>query len=398
MSFYRKPSPLEITYSGSDTKETSPFVNQFIIEGEGIFELSDWEDAVEKVAKANPGSRLRLKGLLGWKYWDDKGPLPKVIEIDTDWDGASSEGAPIIGNPISIRKGPTAEIILMKSKTPRVLFRTHHSITDGIGTIYWILEIFRALRGEPLLGSTGTYNEWDIAKSRDYPPRPVVEGNCIPVTSPSQNPSNQGCHWARLTLPGRHSKILANLVKIFSNIAWKNNSGKGKVIFRIPSNLRGYAEEGAPFSMANNSGVIDLEVNQDMSVSDIQQEISRSMETNEDLSVFPKIMYLVNWVPASLFKFRPELTEKKHSDCSYRMTGIVSFLGVIDLNYFSYDKFTGKCAYGVPIPLEDRSLIVGFSLNALNGLDAVISMPKALATMDEIEQFCAEVKEELKAL
>ena len=116
MSFYRKPSPLEITYAGPDTEETSPFVNQFFIEGEGELVIDDWRAAVEKVAAANKGSRLRLKGVWGWKYWDDQGPLASVEAIDTDWDGSSSENAPILGRPIDIRKGPNAEIILMNSK------------------------------------------------------------------------------------------------------------------------------------------------------------------------------------------------------------------------------------------------------------------------------------------
>ena len=398
MGFYRKPSPLEITYAGPDTEETSPFVNQFFIEGEGEFHIKDWQDAVERVAEANPGSRLRLKGFWGWKYWDDKGPVPKVFEQDTDWSGNSSEGAPVLGNPMSIRKGPTAEIHLLKTSPPRVLFRTHHSITDGKGAVHWMQEVFRVLRGEPLQGSAGTYNEWDIVKGKEYPPREITEGHCAPVTPPSDNPSLKGCRWCRLTVPGKHTKILPKLIIAISNITRTRHGDDSKIIFRVPSDLRRYMPDNPDFSMANNTGTIDMQITPDLSVTDVQKKIVRAMRTKQDLSVFPQNMYLANWLPISLFRFRPELIEKKHTDCNYRMTGIISFLGDMDMKDFSYEKFTGKSFYGIPIPLEDRSITVGFTLNEGNGLDAVVNVPRALATQPELEQLCDDIKTELAAL
>ena len=398
MSFYRKPSPLEITYAGPDTEETSPFVNQFFIEGEGELVISDWEKAVQLAAEANPGSRLRLKGFWGWKYWDDKGPVPKVYELETDWDGASSDGAPVLGSPVSIRKGPTAEIHLMKTAIPRVLFRTHHSITDGKGAVHWMQEVFRALRGEPLEGSTGTYNEWDIVKGKEYPPRSIVEGGCAPVLARSENPSVRGCRWTRLTLAGKHTKILGKLIVAITRITRRQHGEDAKVIFRVPSDLRRYMQDNPAFSMANNTGTIDMEIAPELTATDIQKKVVRAMRTKEDLSVFPQNMYLANWLPISLFRFRPELIEKKHAECNYRMTGIISFLGDMDMSDFSYDKFTGKSFYGVPIPLEDRSVTVGFTLNPHNGLDAVVSVPKALATQAELDQLCSDIKAELATL
>ena len=80
------------------------------------------------------------------------------------------------------------------------------------------------------------------------------------------------------------------------------------------------------------------------------------------------------------------------------MTGIISFLGEMDMEDFSYEKFKGKCFYGIPIPLEDRSITIGLTLNSGNGLDAVVNVPNALATQDELEQLCDEIKAELSAL
>lgn len=398
MSIYRKPSPLEITYAGPDTEQTSPFVNQFFIEGEGTLDIKDWEAAAKLAAEANPGARLKMRGVWGWKYWDDRGPLPAVHEINSDWDGNTSEGAPVLGSPVSIWKGPTSEIHLMHTPKPRVLFRTHHSITDGKGAVHWMQEVFRALRGEPLVGSTATYSEWDIVKGSEYPAREITEGNCAPFTPASKNPSEPGCRWKRVRLIGKYPKILPKLIIAVTNIARRRHGDDAKIIFRVPSDLRRYMQNEEGFSMANNTGTIDMAITPDLSVNDIQKKIVRAMRTKADLSVFPQNMYLARWLPVSLFRFRPELIEKKHAECNYRMTGIISFLGDMDMDDYSYDKFQGKSFYGIPIPLADRSITIGLTLNSSSSVDAIVNVPKALATQEELEQLCEEITTELSGL
>ncbi|MCG8672323.1 MAG: hypothetical protein MI867_23150, partial [Pseudomonadales bacterium] len=150
---------------------------------------------------------------------------------------------------------------------------------------------------------------------------------------------------------------------------------------------------------ANDTGTIDMQIDGNMSVNDIQKKIVRAMRNKEDLSVFPKNMYLANWLPMSLFRFRPELIEKKHADCNYRMTGIISFLGDMeDMSDYSYEKFKGKSFYGAPIPLADRSITVGFTLNEGYGLDAVVNVPNALCDKGQLNQLCEEIKAELQTI
>ena len=395
MTFYRRVSPTEVTYAGADTDSFSPFVNQFLIEGKGTLDEGRWRDAAAKVAEANPGSRLIMRGFWGFKFWDDQGPPPKVETLQTDWDGYSSEGVPVSGRPIDPRKGPTAEVILIEAHKPLVMFRTHHGITDGKGMVHWMQEMFRALRNEPLLGSAGKYNEWDIAKTVDYPPRDIVEGKCIPVTPPSANPTLQGCRWQRLTFPGKPNKVLPRFIVAICNVARDNNSENGKIIFRIPSDLRRYAEKDKGFSMANVTGSIDLEITPEMNVNDVQKAIVRAMRNKADLSVFPRNMYLARWVPMSLFRFRPDVYQRRHENVNYRMTGIISYLGEVDLADYSDGDFEATGFYGIPIPLEDRAITIGFTFNEANGLDAVLSVPNALADKEQLAALCEQIRQEL---
>ena len=80
MAFYRNLSPLErSSYLAFEEADSSPRINQFILEGEGEFDLALLRKAVAQAAKVHPGSRLKLKGASKLSYWDDGGAPPNVI-------------------------------------------------------------------------------------------------------------------------------------------------------------------------------------------------------------------------------------------------------------------------------------------------------------------------------
>ena len=74
-------------------KICQPGMNQFICEGDGVFDVEKWQSAVNVASAANPGSRIILKGHLNRSRWVDSGLNPPVIEVDgSGWDGMSPEG------------------------------------------------------------------------------------------------------------------------------------------------------------------------------------------------------------------------------------------------------------------------------------------------------------------
>lgn len=401
MSFYRRISPLEVTYLGTDTPERSPFVNQFIIEGHINTDQPDieqWRRAVIKAAEANPGIRLRLKGFWGFKYWDDNGPLPSVTLKDSDWSGIGDEGCAFSGTPIDVRTDPVAEVILIKdtkhSEILRIIYRTHHAACDGKATMHWIAEVFRALKGEPVLGSKGRYMDWDIIKTLEAPERTVREGNCLPVTPTAKDPQITGCHWMRFDVKGTFPRILPRLMIAIAEIARKNNDDpEGKILLRIPSDLRRYWKD-QPLSIANITGAIDLEIKPDDTPKTVHKAIIGQMRKQGDLSVFPKNTFMARWLPPKLFRFRPELYVTHHEKGRYRMTGVVSYPGDLDLNDYSYPGFIATRAYGVPIPFEDRGISAGF-FTWQDNVCAILSVPCALANREQLRELGEHIKQQL---
>jgi len=399
MGFYRSLSPLEATYVATETPEHTPFTNQYIVEGIGNLDLEQWKSASIKVSKVNPGLNLQLKGFWGWRYWDHSDTTPRVTKITTDWDGLSSENAPDIFRPFDSRKGPNAEIILIENPNApaKVLFRTHHAITDGMGMAHWIKECFRALRNEPLLGSTGTVNEWDIAKQNQIPESLTADGNCISLSPISKNPEERYCRWIRCDWPGKHSKVVPKLILASSTVAKNRHGNDSKTLFRIPSDLRKYTEAESDFTMANASGAFDIETTDKSTVKSIQSAIIKGMRDKSDLAVFPSKMYLANWLPKAMFNAKAETIKNTHSSGRYRMTGTISYLGALSLEPFSYEGFIAKGRYGVPISLENRGIFIGAS-NTKDMLSFSLGAPKALVTHEELIELGNELQEAYNAL
>jgi len=234
MAYFRKVSPAEYVMLADSKPDYVPHINTFFVEGEGQLNLSDWKAAVEKVAHANPGCRLKLKRKGLMHYWDDEGEFPKVEKVDSDWDGTSSVNAWFMGKPIDPRTDPTCEVILLNGTKPRILVRTHHAVTDGIGTFHFIEEIFRALRGEPLMPALDTRDAWDIAMAEPRPEKfkPLV-GGCPPLVPQAIEPNKLRGRWVKLSYPCSRSKMVEKMALAVANLARQTHSADSRVVVRL---------------------------------------------------------------------------------------------------------------------------------------------------------------------
>ena len=397
MSFYRTPSPLEFSYIATDTPEKSPLVNQFFVTGEGSIDPQKLQGALNEAAQINPAFRFRLRGFWGWRYWDDEGPSPLVKEVNApDWDSSSSYQAPCLGDPINPRKDPVCLVCIIHAKNGyHVLFRTHHAVSDGRGTVHFIQDVFRILRGEQPIGSHSKITEWDVAQSNERPARPITEGDCIPLVKGSLDPDRLGYQWIRFSWQGSTNKFAAKLLSATSSLG-REMYGDGKVIVRIPADLRRYIEPDETFTTANCSGAIDLEIEPDLPVNKLQSKIIRAMRNKEDLSPFLDNHKYARWVPRAMMLQHPKNLRQNHVDQRYRMSGIISYLGEVDNSLFQCEGFKPTSQFGIPIPFENRSLFVGAAEND-GSVDIIVGCPKALLTEAEIKSYSEKLAERLNS-
>lgn len=91
-----------------------PFVNQYILEGEGELDKRKSQKAVKDASASNFGMQMALKGVLRFSVWEDTGNSPPVREVDgNSWDGFGPEGATFLYDRLDPYKGPTAEVVLI---------------------------------------------------------------------------------------------------------------------------------------------------------------------------------------------------------------------------------------------------------------------------------------------
>lgn len=398
MSYYRTPSPLEFSYIAADLPDYSPLVNQFFVIGEGDIESNRLRSALQQAVDANPGFKLRLRGLWGWRCWDSEGFDPSVSEVSApDWDSHHSSDAPCLGDPIDVRNDPMVQITKIHAKNGlHLLFRTHHALTDGRGTVHLINETFRVLRGETPLGSNSMITEWDIAQRELRPPRPVQEGDCLPVIKGTFDAQKTGYQWSRFDWHGDKNKLAAKLIYSVSKLAHKH-FGEGKVLIRIPADLRRYMSEGEGFTVANCSGAIDLELSTDEKLNGIRSRIVKAMRKKEDLSPFLDNHKYARWLPTAMFRYHPKSLLAMHEKQRYRMTAIISYMGEVNNDDFRCDTFKPTSQFGVPIPFENRPLfIAACSYNDITNI--ITGCPQAVASMSELNRFNIQLANELDAL
>src|SRR5690606_1473336 len=113
--------------------------------------------------------------------------------------------------------------------------------------VHFMHDVFRVLRGEQPVGSASKLTEWDIAMREQRPPRPVVEGDCLPVFNYEKNLSERGCRWQRFYWDGDQNRLTAKLLFVLAQLA-RENHGDGKVLFRIPADLRRYMKDDEGFT------------------------------------------------------------------------------------------------------------------------------------------------------
>ena len=356
-----------------------PMCNQMLMEGLGNIDVALWRDAVQKASDKNPGSRYRLEGVLAGCRWVDTGIDPVVRVVDgSGWDGFGSKGAPFLMDKLDTHHGPTCEVLVVQGNPLRVVFRTHHGVMDGMGTITWVEDIFNALAGRPLAGSRLGVTEDDLLNLTPGTVQPASQ-NFIPVTGKPVG-EKTGLVWKRETITGKYKKLLSQIIHLTAREAWKNS--KGNVRIGVPVNLRP-RQEGLR-STNNLTTLFFVYVTPDTTIEDIESEIKGRLQGRQD-GAYTWEDKIVRYIPITILKSILSYEGKKnHRRNQYRQTGYVSNLGCLPLERFSGGGFVPKTFFFIPPGLE--SLPFFMTLNGgENHVELILTMPEVLASGGRID-------------
>ena len=157
-----------------------PFVIQMVLEGHGDPQPDDLYDALAATTAANPGSSLVLEEGSSPSYWIT-GPEPTLTCIEApNFTASDDTDAPFLRWPMDAEAGPTCELVYVKGKDHNYLiFRALHAVMDGQGTIAWVKDFMRCLRGEDPVGHPSTMTGEELLEDRELPARPLTKPDAI---------------------------------------------------------------------------------------------------------------------------------------------------------------------------------------------------------------------------
>ncbi|OHD63391.1 MAG: hypothetical protein A2176_00430 [Spirochaetes bacterium RBG_13_51_14] len=387
--FERPLSATERIWLGFDGA-FSPYANQAVLEGRGNLDFEHLKSAVETASTANPGSRLVLSGSLRGSFWRDSGVTPRVRKVSAElWDGYGPENAPFLKDRLR-HSGPTCEVVYAEGDVPRIIFRSNHGVMDGVGTLTWMEDIFRVLRGEPPIGTSSTLTEYQLVKivsDKTMKMHPI--DNIAPTGKDAK--MKGGVIWKRLTFFGSYSRLMGRIAMALAQSAWKY--GDGPFRMGIPVDIR-QRQKGLR-STGNLSMAIYVEIFRDSTPESITAEIKRQLDEKYDCICIEGGDYIdliPLWLMALSIKLIiiiPLLTGR------HNVSAAISNLGQIDTAKYCGGGFTTDTIFFIPPRFDGLPAFVVLT-GKTDRLEMTVSVPNSLAGGGRFERLLDDIGTALK--
>lgn len=349
--FSRKVSGLERYFLAIN--EVYRFNAELVVEGDGDVALEQLREAVAVASAANPGMRVRLRGVMGFSRWVDSGITPEVREISAaEWEGYSSRGAEFLEERFTpLQGGQVAHVLLVRGnpaegKPARMVFRALHAAVDGKGLAHWTLDILRAMRGEAPEGSHNTMTDIDfaraIARDKGLTPRPA---EAAPVKSILPVSPDNG---APFRFEWRCTKFDRNISNPMPKILhFLQGQADGDILMTVPVDYRSL--RGAEAGTGNLTGYIHIPINGEDSPKSIMGKLSEGIKNHRDCTIGVLPFWRLHWIPLWLVSrfVRKNLDHILYSESSSMPNGGISALGMTPSEAISFPGFQGLGAYGL---------------------------------------------------
>lgn len=351
----------------------------FVLEGCGRTEPAAWQAALATVCAANPGCRLQLTGRRRTAAWRSDGPLPRLRFVDgRDWDGRSEHGAGFIrAEPLQLYDGPGMELIVAAGLPTRLIVRVLHAMMDGMGVMHFLEELFRALRGETLLGSNAGFSDVDLMRCLRGQRRPHDRTAPACLTGPVRG---TGTHdsWRRLSLQGPQPALLARTALAVADYARRH--GGQAVRIAVPVNLRRHHQ--GLLSTLNFSSMVHVDVAPGDMPEDFRKKLDSLLAQRCETS-FPPILDAVRLLPLPWLDRLVSRTAANYRRRHLLETAVLSNLGRHAPARLSGGGFLAERIFG--IPLGDNTFSFLFSLD--DRTDISVGMAEVYAEEGRLDDF-----------
>ncbi|MEJ8632527.1 non-ribosomal peptide synthetase [Streptomyces sp. MS2.AVA.5] len=334
--FRRPVSPTEWSYLAA-TRLGELLVLQLVIEGTGRVDALALSRAVAEASAVCPGSRLVRRG----RMWVDSGRPARVVVADgTHADGATFRGLPELISPLAESESrPACEVLLLTGEPGVVAFRASHAVMDLKGLSMWAGEVFRALRGEPLLGARDALADYALLNLVGRP-------GTRPRLGPDQHsplggrPGNSSV-WRRRTVAGQHPALAATVA---AAVASAVPASAARIM--VPVDVRRHAPEVS--STANLALPVLVDIPFGQGADAVHRRLLDALASRQELAAGTEsvLARLPLRAAAALVGAARTATTARHR---YLASAIVSNAGRTEASDFTTRDFSATTVYALPV-------------------------------------------------
>lgn len=365
-----------------------PRVITMVLEGKCAGAALPWADALRAVAAANPGLRLRVVGRRQRARWTDQGVSPPQVRImeSSAWDGLSHRGLEAIEEkPLPLHSGPGLELVVATGETTRLLLRVRHAVMDGLGIQHCFEELFRALRGERLIGTNAGFSDADLMRAVSGKGAGFAEGEPIPLTGGARGTS-RGDVWQRMILTAWPSNVLGRVAETAARYAWTFRTGSVRIA--IPVDLRRHLPDLR--STMNYAGMVYVELNSGETAADFRRKLRERLAQNAETG-YPAILDGVRYLPPSWVDRLSGRTPRNYLRRKLIETVLISNLGLVSPAALSCAQFRPQDYYCLPVMGNSHITLATCGSH----LNIVVGMPAVYGSEGRLERFMGLLREAL---
>lgn len=358
----------------------SPNEGAIIFEALGTVPAERWRAAVAQVAEANPGLRLCVVGSNRNAHWRSDGPPPRLRTIaDCRWDGRSEVGAEFIwAEPLSIDQGPCCELVIApRGASSLAIFRTHHAAMDGRGLLHFAAETFRALRGEPLLGTNAGFSDVELLVAMGTWYSHARRARTRPLTGPIQG-SEWGNAWRRVTFTGNRRDIMARVAVAMADYYHQHSAGPA--VITVPVDLRRHVP-GLHSTLNFASGLM-VQLRRGEGLADFKRKLGHMLDRNMETAYY-RVLEALHWLPMAQLDRLMRRTAKNRLTKPPLETCLISNIGMLDAAEFSCAGFQLQAVYAPPHTRNAGCIMAGVG----GRVEIVIGMPLVQASNGRLDAF-----------
>jgi len=364
--------------------------NGFILEGEGRVPAARWLAALQAVSAINPGARLRMVG----KRWESDGLPPRLRIIEegaphSDWDGRNSDRADFLyETPLPLDTGPTVELVVIHRPANKTLLvlRSHHATMDGMGTMHFYLELFRALRGEPLVGTNAAFSDTDLMQSVGAKKSTSKHLKTAAMTGQPRG-DEAGDEWRRISLGKPRKNQLARVADAVADFA-RQHSPQRSLLIGVPVDLRRHAP--GLNSTANYTNMILVRLDPGEGGEAFRLRLKEMLDQKME-TVYPRILDVFKWFSLRRLDLMLSRRESNYRTKKALETAVISNLGRHEAAPLSGGGFTVEKFYVIPIKGS-----IFFGMACVNdAVELTLNIPRVLASHGRFDTFVEHLTRKL---